>query len=503
MIMAKKYKAAPEEISFYENDEEFIETPQGVGIEDQSLSFYDDPQNPAQNLQPNGQGANDLPWYQSIPNSILKGVVNGLYSLGESISPPFDGNDPSIPNLKEQFDQLNLPTNEGFAENTFARAATILPFLLTGNVAGVGRSVIPEAKAAGQALAEGMTFSSSPLKQVLLDRAKDLLGPLTRSLVGGASGAAAETYGAPEWAQSLAEIPAQVTPGFGSRLIPNNTQSALVNDARNLGLTEAQITPLIQGSRKARVLSKVASRRGQTEQALSDSYESLGMVYDRLSTRPDAKVPLNPYQTQRVSAAIEEKLSSMPAGVRNKISEDLSDLVNGPMDAQNLINFYKDINYYVGNGERQLGLLKEPITTAIGQISPQLAQEFNVTNRLYQNYHNIAKQLKPNIASDFLSATEGARLLFGAFTGNYPLIVETIGEGAARKLASGLLVNPRFQNLSKQMVKALNDSKFAVAEKVYESMLNYAREEDPESAVYLQKANLRNLGTRSNTAANR
>jgi hypothetical protein len=516
--MAKQYNATPEEISFYEED--FTIDDLGVNgqvdsISEDQISLYE--QTPSQPLR------EDIPWYKSYPAAAGKAVLNGVQSLGRAFGPLQDYGDRghneyasyyqrnknNNPLSRDEYFEKNplpkettlrafldeqLPSNDGFVENTLDRAGQILPFLLANPLGVAGQA----GKAAVGGLAESGGLASGALRQTLLEGAKNLLGPVTRSLLGGASGETAKELGAPEWAQSLAEIPAQVVPGFGSRLIPNASQQSLVNEARTLGLTEQQITPLIQNARKVRALSKLSTKRGATEQRLKDSYDALGQVYGKLAARPESAKPLTAVQATNVGAGIQEKLATLPAGVRNKVSEDLSDLLKGEMNGQKLINFYQDINYYIGNGERQLGILKEPITTALGQISPQLAQDFNITNRLYQNYYGIASKLKPNIADDLVTASEGVRVLYGAFTGNYPLLAETIGEAGARKMASELLTNPRFQNLSKQMVEALNNNKLAVASKIYDSMLNLARDEDPESAVYLQRANFSSLGKQAN-----
>ncbi len=499
--MNRKYNATPEEISFYEDDIAFS-TPQNQETLDRQISFYEDVDNPAQALPEN------LPWYQSIPNAIGKGLLNGLQQFGQAFGPlPQDNTGMLIEYLKQQggegaqqqtfeeYAQQNqkpsfgetlnqlLPTNEGFAENTIARAGNILPFLLTGNFGGVG-------KVAGQTLAEGAQLSSGPLKEVLIQGAKDLISPLGRALGAGASGAAAESYGAPEWLQSLAEIPAQLTPSFRSKILPNKAQQPLVEQARNLGLAEKEIAPLIQSERKQKVLGLVASRSGKTQENLSNSYDAVGRVYGQLSNRPEAKQILNTNQSNKVISEIQSRISNMPSQLRNTISTDLTDLVNEPITGKSLINFYQDVNYYVGKGDKQLGLLKEPIIAGLAQLSPKLANDFNMTNKLYSNYHLIAKNLKPSITSDLIEGSEALRLLYGTFTGNFPLILETVGEGAARKAASQLLVNPRFQNLSKQMVQALNQSKFGVAQRILNPMIELAAEKAPEVAAKLQQVNL-------------
>lgn len=506
--MARKYNATPEEINFYENDLEVQETPQGLQVEDQSLSFYEDPNNPAQSLPEN------LPWYQSIPNAIGKAALTGIEGFGKLFGPLPEDNAQLLqeyllqndggsnqnqggsfsdfvaqnqaPSLGDFLNQ-QLPTNEGFFENTIARAGNILPFLLTG---GVGGAAAAETKAAGSALAEGATLTSGALKDVLLQRAKDILGPVGRSLAGGAGGAGAEAYGLPEWVQGLAEIPGQIGPSFSARLQPNNSQAKIVSEARKLGLSDKEITPLVQNATKANVLGLFSEKRLKTPATLKNSYDAVNRTYNSLSSRPEAKSSLNDFQFQRLGNDIQEKLKDMPAGVREIITTDLQDLLNSDKSGNSIINFYRDINHYISNPDlkaSQLGLLKGPITTALSQLSPDLARDFNTTNKLYAGYKNIASKLSPTASSDMLQAGKVGLLMHGVATGNFPEIASIIGAQAATMMSSELLLNPRFQNYSQQLINALNKNQVSVQKKVLESMVQLAREESPEMAVYLQQ----------------
>jgi hypothetical protein len=507
--MAKKYDATADEISFFEmsispDDSVFQSLQDQRPIQTEDLSFFEESVNAP-------LPTSELPWYQSIPNAVGKGLLNGLQQFGQAFGPlPPDkaqaftdyinqqqqansqdqvNNQNSTNNFGKALDQF-LPTNEGFAENTIARAGNILPFLLTGNIAGVGRAAIPEARIAGQALAEGAQISSGPLKEVLLQRAKDIIGPIGRSLAGGTGGAVAESYGAPEWVQGLAEIPGQIGPSFGSKLIPNKNQAGLVQEARKLGLTDQQITPLIQGKSKSNVLGSFAEKRFITPGKLKNSYEAINRTFDGLASRPDAKKSLNQFQFQRFASDIQEKLKNMPAGLREIVREDLQDLLNGNRTGNEIINFFRDLNHYIADPKlnaSQLGLLKGPITTALGQLSPDLARDFNTTNKLYAGYKNIASKLSPSVSSDLMQAGKAGLFLHGIVTGNLPEVASVIGYQAASMMASEILTNPRFQNYSAQIVSALNKNQVSAAKKILESMTQYAREVNPDLAVYLQQ----------------
>ena len=188
-----------------------------------------------------------------------------------------------------------------------------------------------------------------------------------------------------------------------------------------------------------------------------------------------------------VKRELYDKLYDMPSNVRDKIRSDFKQLVGSPMTGNSLIKFYRDINSVMGNKTKQLSTLKDSIQKGISKIDPNLAMDFAATNTLYSKYADISNRLKPTIASDLLSATTIPKVIYGMFSGNYPLIYEAVGEQAARKLSSELLLNPRFQNLSKQIVSSLNSGKIPVTTKLMDKFIEYTSEVDPDLASQIEE----------------
>lgn len=290
----------------------------------------------------------------------------------------------------------------------------------------------------------------------------------------------------------LADIPAFASPGLGKKIIPKESQKELVEGARNLGLTEEQIAPLIQSEAKQK-LAKFAPRRGRTKKLLDKSYKALGQVYDRLESSPLATKELSDDAATNVLTAIENQMNEFPSAVKKLIQDDFNALVSAPITGKSLTNFFKDVNYYIGNGHNQLGVLKEPLFKAFEDISPQFAQDYRITNKLYANYHKISEKLKPSLVSDLYGAGEAVRLLTGLSLGNFPLIGEMVGEHAARILSRELLLNPRLQNISKKMVNALSQNKFAAANRFAKSYTDELKEMNPEIADKIKDADFTSL----------
>jgi len=326
-----------------------------------------------------------------------------------------------------------------------------------------------------------------------------LLAMILKSITGGALG---ETVSRLPWipekykpyAEVAAELGPQFFPKLGKNIIPKKSQVQIVEDARRLGLSEKEITPLIQGENKQKFLSKLAKRRGNTSTALQKSKQGLDNVYDILQNTDIAQKELLPHQVNDLFKNIQDKLFELPSGIQDLISKDFQQLLQKPMTGKTLINFYKDINSVYGkSGGRALGILKDPIKKALAKIDPSLANDFNMTNNLFSKYYNISKRLKPNLVHDFISAGEATAVVAGVVTGNYPLIAKVAGEHAARKISAEMLTNPRFQNLSRQMILALNSGKIALANRLLRSFSKEIKDISPEISQKFQSIDLEDI----------
>lgn len=352
---------------------------------------------------------------------------------------------------EEKLQQL-FPTQEGYLESSLERAGEIAPYSLLG---GGG-----------------------------------VLTNILRTLGAGFAGQGAKELGGGPIVQTAAEIGAFGLPGLGKKINPTKAQKEIVEEARALGLTDKEIAPLIQGENKQKFLSKLAERRGRSQQALKSSKGKLDTVYKTLQKGEEATKTLSSTKSNKVVKSIQDKLSELPSATQDLISKDFTQLLEKPITGDSLINFYSDINSTYSKGGAPLGILKEPIKDALSSISPKLANNFQTTNKLYSKYYQIANRLKPNLVSDLVTAGEATRLMFGVATGNFPLLIETVGESAARSLATEMLINPRFQNLGNKMVSALNQNSVPAAKRILQQMIKETKDVSPEVARELQKLDI-------------
>lgn len=396
---------------------------------------------------------------KSYGKSALKGGIEGISALGRMMG-PLEGGASTEDQLADQSEILNqlLPTEDSFGEKSLRRGLKMAPSM--------------------------MAFPGNSVQAGL------------RSLGAGLAGETAKELDLPEWAQTASELTAFIGPDLTKKLLESGKNEKLIKFAKKMGMTEKEITPLIQSEFKQKWLTKLTPKRGSTEKALSETKKALDASYGTLQKSEEAAQSLPFNETEKFQDKISEILFKMPSAVRNKIKEDLSDLYSSPITGESLINFYTDVNHYLSDNAKQLSLLKQPVKDALASISPNLGKDFEMVNQLYTKYHPIAARLKPNLMSDIISAGEALGIgvgSIGIMFGMYPPMLTILGKAGTNKLAQKLLLSPHLQQLSKKMANALNQNKFGIAKKLAESFGNQIEKFSPKAAEQLQNISEKDL----------
>lgn len=282
-----------------------------------------------------------------------------------------------------------------------------------------------------------------------------------------------------------------VGPSIQQGLAKKFTQGEIIQEGRRLGLTDAEIAPLLNSDRKVRFLSKVAHKGTRSTQALAKTRDKLSSSYEALKGSEAAATPFaKPLQSQTLDK-LKTTLEELPAVVREGIITDTTDLLKKPhLNGRNLINYRQKIEGTIRSDPekyKQLAPLKKVVDEAILQSNPQLAREYNGINRLYERYAKTASALKPNIADTFITKGESVAALYGVLTFNVPLLTKIAGENATRRLITETFVNPRFQQLNSKLVSALNENKLGLAAKIAESISKDVRDASPELADEIEE----------------
>lgn len=294
----------------------------------------------------------------------------------------------------------------------------------------------------------------------------------------GLSGLAGQTLretGASEMAATGVEIGGALLPSVVSKkLLPTGTtQKQLVDAGRRIGLSEAQITPLIQGEKKTAAFSKLGKKGSKTKKLFSSIKEQLGDSYNNLKNSNAAKVKIPTSQQMNLSREfgnIRRDLSKTLAPSPDRqaaldfIDKAFDGLLQNNITPEYLINFWQDINKSVkwnsiNGGKKALAQLKKPVLEALEKTNPALAKDFEMTNQLYSKYAQISKKLKPDIVDSFLNKGEMIAAIPSGMSlvmGNPWPLTGLATESAVRLLGREMLINPYFQNISNKLVKNFN-----------------------------------------------
>lgn len=315
----------------------------------------------------------------------------------------------------------------------------------------------------------------------------------------GAAGQGVREAGGPEWAATAVEIGGSLSPSLISRKLITSGKTAkdVIEAGRKIGLTEAQITPLIQSEGKAATLAKVARKGTKTKELFASIKERLGDSYNRIKGLKEAKVKLpnaDQIQLRKEFGNIRNELSKTLApspekeAALNYIEKSLETLRNADITPEYLVNFWQDVNKTVkwnsiSGGKKALAQLKEPVSKVLKKVSPQLAEDFELTNDLYTKYSQISKKLKPDLVDSFVNKgeilTTGPGVL--ALAQGNPWILAGLGsEVAVRLLAREMLINPYFQNLATKLVTNFNSGSVNAIKNIGQQAKEYMQRKHPD-----------------------
>lgn len=356
------------------------------------------------------------------------------------------------------------------------------------NVTGIGEGKTPEGRIAGRGaefISEGAATGGG---------AKALIG----LGLSGLAGQGIRESGGGEGLASTVEIGGSLAPSvISKKLIPTGKGTKdIVEAGRKVGLSESQITPLIQGEKKAATLSKVARKGSKTKELFNSIKESLGDSYQNIKNSvsnignvnaANQKVLIDKFTIIKDDLQKTLKASPDKEAAINFITDAIKKVLKKGASPEELINFWQDINKSVKwnsiqGGKKSLTKLKEPILEVLNNVAPQAAKDFELTNSLYSRYSQISKRLKPDIVDSILNKGEilaAPAAGIALVQGNPWALIGLGSESAIRLLGREMLINPYFQNISKKMVRNFNQGSIRAVTESVNQVKDYMRRKHP------------------------
>lgn len=361
------------------------------------------------------------------------------------------------PPLEEKMQMIEniFPTQENrFIENALERGGSIAPLAVMGGLAGGGIQGVG--------------------------------GDVIRSLLAGVLGQGAKEAGLGPWWQMAAESGPFFIPKGGKQIPLKGEEAELGQFARNMGTTEEELATMLQkGSLKDELAMNLASKGGKVARIYDAAYQRLGNIWDNLKGSYGGTTPLQPVESSRLINQMSQKLSKMPAEVRNRIQQDFNDFIGTQMTGENIMDFWKKMNYYINKGDAVLGTMKPDLMQAAEKISPEFGRDFRLANKLYANFKTNASYMKPDIADKLVGYGEAGMVVKGLINRDLGLLKTAIGAIGGRKVAQELATNPRLQRLVNRFTSAVNRNKITIASKLLNQIQDHIGKNDAEAAKKL------------------
>jgi len=428
-----------------------------------------------------------VPWYRSYPSAAVRGIATGVKNIGQSMSEP-EGL------VGENFEELSpVEAYEKYGDIKEQQSEQFEEFK---------NKILPIGEGLGPRMLERGTTSAiegAPLA-LLTGGPSAAIGTGARALAGGGMAEIAKDLGAPGVVQTSLEVGAQGIPNLGKK-IPTNTLTAagraegeLMEGARRLGMTEEELAMVLKPDNWwDRTLRFFSGKTGRTANRLEQTKDRLGKVYGALEASADATKILSDKDAQSLINSMSTSFSKLPARQREIIQADWDAFIRKPKSANSVIDFWQKIQDPITRGEGKIGILKEPMKEALKKLSPELAQDFELTNKLYGNFSKIREQLRPGLVDSFIKASEAGAAIVAIGTGNVPVMLKVFGPIAGRQLATEMVSNPRLMNMTTRFINSLNRSLPQVSKKIWDQMLVEVGKTNAKAAMQMAGADFEKL----------
>lgn len=305
-------------------------------------------------------------------------------------------------------------------------------------------------------------------------------------------------------------------PAFGKGVPAIGKTKKFIENAKKLNLNDQEIAILTRKPGKTKALLKFGKKTEKTQNLIESINKNLGGSYEQIKTAAE-KLPKTGFVGRaRLVSRFEKVLKDLQRGgeafgdKKNAIefiSSKLEEIRKGTVriDPRYMIDVFQDANASINwrsikGGSKKLAAIKDPILLELRHASPELATDFETTNKLYSNFSNISKSFKPGVTDNLIDAGKvlggAGTVLTGIITLNPGLIGKAAGTlvagEAARRFLTKLATDPKFMNMGKKAAVALNENKPQVALNIARKIVNQMSKELDVDEDELMKAFIAN-----------
>lgn len=321
-----------------------------------------------------------------------------------------------------------------------------------------------------------------------------------RALLGTALGMGAkelaQSTGQSSGVQEAAKFITSLIPLIAEGKIKPTSEEAkkLYEAGKSVGLSDKQLTPLLQSEKKIERLGKFARQNQGIRKSLAATESKLSDVYRDVKLRARELPHLSFEEAENLTGKfadvigdLRKTLKAAPdkEGAIKFIEEAIERVNNHGATPEELINFYQDINKAVNwnaikGGKKDLQRIKEPILEALRKANPQVANEFEASNKLWSKLKNFQEQVGYGKFEKWLTLGEAAAFLGNLMVFNIPGLVTTAGAEAGRQIATKLLTDPKWQGIHRNILNSIKNNNRKLAAASLNQLKQQVKEEFPE-----------------------
>ncbi len=273
-------------------------------------------------------------------------------------------------------------------------------------------------------------------------------------------------------------------------LIPKKGEKVFFDFLKKHGFSDKEITPFLQSDKKWSFLKNLAKKDKKTANLLQNIHEKFGGVYEPLIKRGSAERGLKRFEIDSFAFELYKKLKKIPLVHREGVIKDVRELGNSKINNADFIQFIQNINARIGTakgGKRSIGLLKEPVKTFMKKLNPQLAEDYDLANKLYGKSKSMARNLAPKQIDEFVEAGEVFGIASGIATGNFGLLTKIMGITGARTIAREMLINPKLQRMANKIITNISTGNKKNVAKIMHQISKEFKKDHPEISDQLDK----------------
>lgn len=320
--------------------------------------------------------------------------------------------------------------------------------------------------------------------------------PGPASLKSTVAGTAAAGFGGP-----LAGMAGMIL-GGPKKWTPTEAQKAMQETLGHLGLSKEAIVQATKNPKTfgTRLLSWITKGSKGAKDSISRVEDSFGGAFRALKESPDGQKSLgiakDVFNDLIVGLRQEIPTSALEgAGTRGYVAGGLESVLKDLEKAKtwgDVIGAYRQANKLYTLGLPESGI----ITERLGSVLQRKFPEFQPLNQAYKNFLGFAKQIKGRegslTAKDLIKEAAKEAGFFGVLHSLFSLAspngvsakTTAIISHALRPFVKGIsrrvLLDPKFQSLSKQGLRAVREGKIPLAVQTFKKMREFAEKQSEE-----------------------